>query len=648
MGSRERVLYWPETYLRHSELGRGVSGVVYKAAQKETNQIVAIKLVDLNQNRSSWEQVQGEINALLALNSPKQHQNIIKLIECFRHKTTAIFVLEYIDGGTLEDFMYTFDEGLPIPLVSHIVYQVISAIEFMNKNKCSHRDIKPANILLMSNRKKVDISSQTCGDDENEGNQNFSTLPASSQQMQQQQQSTTTYCYRQDDLPVIKITDYGYASINKNDNDMHSTLAGSPLYMPPEVIHIILSPNLERSKGKIVNDTNNEGYNPLLVDVWAIGAVTFRLITGRELINEIFPNLNQTTVLAALVNLAKMVDTDEFQKGLDLIPQKMKEYGVQDEDSINFIVALLKLDPKERLPLHDTLNHPFLQIGRKSFDETIINYNQTSTSSSLPSDINELTRVDSSVTKDNNNNIKEEITTTTTSTQQQQQQQQDQSSQPSLSQENSTPKSTKTDDTSDTPTTTPVITTTTTTTTSTITSSLTPQTKNSPPWSFQKPSTSLLPSIILSPQRKLNTIKLLPSMLPNPGPEAPAQDTMIWRNPPQPCAGGIWTTIIQDPIFHVQYGVLTSIINTFSSNNTNYEYRIITQTKSPVEIAVSNYKESILYMYNIVKTVVTPQLISLSSNSNDSSILRALCTILQQLDQEQEVLSFSSGWTVLL
>eukprot|EP01133_Synstelium_polycarpum_P011551 gene11551-13484_t len=78
----------------------------------------------------------------------------------------------------------------------------------------------------------------------------------------------------------------------------------------------------EPRKGKIVQDSNNEGYNPLLVDVWAIGAVSFRLLTGRELINEIFPTLNQSTVLAALVNLAKMVDSNEFQQGLDIIPHK--------------------------------------------------------------------------------------------------------------------------------------------------------------------------------------------------------------------------------------------------------------------------------------------------------------------------------------
>ncbi|EFA81934.1 putative protein serine/threonine kinase [Heterostelium album PN500] len=627
MSNRERILYWPETYSNIKELGRGVSGVVYKAIKKDSpDQVVAIKLVDINQNRASWDQVQGEINALLTLNSPDRHVNIIKLIECFRHKTTAIFVLEYIDGGTLEDFMYTFDEGLPIPLVSHIVYQIISAIQFMNNHKCSHRDIKPANILLLSNKKK------SASNDAEQKKKDFFNIFKDG--------TSNNYTYDADDLPVIKITDYGYASITKNDNDMHSTLAGSPLYMPPEIIHIILSPNLEPRKGKIICDTNNEGYNPLLVDIWAIGAVAFRLLTGRELINEIFPLLNQSTVLAALVNLAKMVDSSEFQSGLDTIPKKMKEFGVKDEVCIDFITSLLKLEPKQRLSLGDALNHPFLQTGKASFDLIMKEYlqQQTESTSKIPTDISKLTEenpsnTSSSSTKDNATSS--QPSQQTTSSQQDNKkdpQQQQPSSQPSTQPQQPSPQQQQQPTHLEVP--------------KTTTSSAGSGSSKTPPWNFQRPSSFHAPTMMLSPQRRTN-FKLFPSLLPKPTEDSPPQDTMIWRSPPMSCNDSFtWTTISQDPIFQVQHGVLTSILKTFSSNS-DYEYRIITQTKSPVEIAVSNYKESILYMYNICKTVVTPQLISLSTSSNESSIQTALCSILHQLDQEQETLSFASGWTVL-
>ncbi|GAM22323.1 hypothetical protein SAMD00019534_054980 [Acytostelium subglobosum LB1] len=610
MTGKERVLYWPETYTNIKELGRGVSGVVYKAHSKESkDKVVAIKLVDINQSKATWDQVQIEINTLVTLNSCQQHTNIIKLIECFKHRTTAIFVLEYIDGGTLEDFMNTFDEGLPLPLVSHIIYQIISAIEYMNNRKCSHRDIKPANILMVSNRKKQSGVEELSNSGRSPSSRDmFSVF---------KKKHDNHYSYDPEDMPIIKVTDYGYASITKDDNDMHSTLAGSPLYMPPEVIHIILSPNLEPRRGKIVNDTNHEGYNPLLVDVWAIGAVAFRLITGRELINEIFPNLNQTTVLAALVNLAQMVDTNEFQKGLDTIPKIMKQCGINDPDCINFITSLLMLNPKERISLPNALNHPFMRAGKESFESMTKDQEQES---KIPEDITSLTHPSSPKTRAQRDQQQQE--------QQQQQQQKDTqqtNEQPTTSspqqQQNKEPQP--------------------------------PGTEEKPtgsPWSFPRLTSHGAPAMVLSPQRRINNIKLFPTLLPRPTETSPPQDTMVWRNPPQqPSHNIMWSNIAEDSFFIAQYGIITSIWNSLSSN-TNYTYRIITQniTKTPLEIASSNHKESIIYMFDIARTVVKPQLVSLANSNNESSMHSALSSILQQLEQEQETLSFACGWTVLL
>eukprot|EP01132_Coremiostelium_polycephalum_P001488 gene1488-1877_t len=710
MSNRERVLYWPETYVNIKELGRGVSGVVYKASNKSTGEIVAIKLVDMNHSRISSEQVQGEVRALLTLNPEKEkpHMNIIKLVQCFIHKTTAIFILEYVDGGTLEDFMYTFQQGLPLSLVSHLLYQMISAIDFMNAHKCSHRDIKPANILLLSNKKpKPENNNGTVASEDGYIGISNNSLPGG---------NGNAYVYNPDELPILKVTDYGYASITASEQeDMRSTLAGSPLYMAPEIIHIILSPNLEPRIGKIPTDSNynSEGYNPLLVDIWAIGAVAFRLVTGIELINAIFPNLNQTTVLAALVNLARMMDSPVFQRGLDTIPQKIKECGIYDEDCISFISSLLKLDPKERPPLKDVLNHPFLKQGKESFEQTIKEYEKDgkgTDSIKIPSDISDLfsnknhhrqqkSNADNEdqINGHNNNNSESTSTTTTTTTNSSTACVTSSSSSPSLishgtspsspstsnSKSNSTYNNTESNDISKTlvqndiennsSTTSTTTTSTTTTTTTTTTPNISNSTSDIPNvmnnneqpterkrslsvidkiggiktslWSSSQPH-NIQPlqrtQSFLSHQRK--KINLFPTLLPTPLENSPPQDTMIWRSPPVTVQDTLaWSTIAQDAIFQVQFGYLTSVLRAFSASE-EYVFRIITQTRSPVEIAVSNHKDSILYMYNIVKTVVAPQLISLSSSFNESSIYNALCAILQQLDYEQDHYAFVSGW----
>ncbi|EGC38599.1 hypothetical protein DICPUDRAFT_96861 [Dictyostelium purpureum] len=629
-----RVLFWPNKYNNILELGRGVSGVVYKASEKETGQIVAIKLVDMNKSKISQEQIQGEIRALLILNPENQrsHINIIKLIECFIHKTTAIFVLEYVDGGTLEDFMYSFERGMPISVVSHCLYQIVNAIEYMNSRKCSHRDIKPANILMLRNRNPPPPQLV-------DNNEDSYVIKSDS--------NSNHYRYDPNELPILKVTDYGYSSINREENELHSTLAGSPLYMAPEIIHIILSPYLEPGTGKL-SPESNEGYNPLLVDIWAIGAMTFRLVTGDDLINVIFPNLNQTTVLAALVNLAKMIDSGEFQRGLDRIPNEISKYNIENSDqAISFITSLLQLDPKKRLTLKEALAHPFLAAGKESFTRTLNEHykeNKDLVNSIIPSDLvdfinNNNASSSSSSPTYSPNNSEEHLPTY----QQQQAQQEQLQKQLEVQQKQEQPQDQKN-------------------------SSQQPEQQDqassqqqlqqqqeplSPPqkvhyrWSSTLPRKKLSKSLAFLSHQRSENFKLFPKLLPPPTASTPPYETMTWRSPPIPTEDSItWTTITQDAIFTVQFGVLTSLLKAISVSE-EYQYRIISaSTNPPLEIGVSNYRDSILYMYHIVKTIIAPQLISLSL-FDDNSTRSVLAAFLIQIKNEFEQEEVSRGWTVL-
>ncbi|KAN0029694.1 hypothetical protein ACTA71_007829 [Dictyostelium dimigraforme] len=650
--SNQRVLYWPETYNNIKELGRGVSGVVYKASHKKTGQIVAIKLVDMKQSKISTEQIQGEIRALLTLNpeNERTHINIIKLIQCFIHKTTAIFILEYVDGGTLEDFMYSFERGMPLPLISHCLYQAVNAIEYMNSKKCSHRDIKPANILMLRNRKPKLKQQQQ------QQQQEGGYIRYSGQFQLESSQENNNYQFDPEELPILKVTDYGYASIGGNDStEIHSTLAGSPLYMAPEIIHIILSPFLEPGTGKLSADSS-EGYNPLLVDVWAIGAVAFRLITGDDLISVIFPNLNQTTVLAALVNLAKMIDNGDFQKGLDSIPNEIRKYGLVDPDielGISFISQLLQLDPKKRLTLKETLNHPFLAKGRISFTQTLNQHykdNKDVLNSIIPSDI-------SNFLNNNNQNqqLQQQKSFSTSSLPQVNHQQNNDSNNNNNDNNNNNEKDRdQSNSSSSSSSSSPPSPTISKSSPSSLSSSLSPSSSTddlpkATKWSssVKPPKKSNFAPTFLSHQRS-DKITLFPKLLPPPTKDTPPLETMNWRSPPVEVGDSItWTTLTQDAIFQVQFSVLTSFLKVISAT-TSYQFRIITSlTKVPLEIAVSNHKDTILYMYNIVKTVIAPQLISLSNAFDENSIRSVLAAILYQIGTETEQAEIANGWTLV-
>ena len=93
-----------------------------------------------------------EAKVLLAL----RHEN---LVNCFRVISSAdhLFVLiEYMDGGTLHEFIENFPKEHNAPAYSeefckYTLYQIAKGLEHMHKKNVLHRDIKAANILLSAN-----------------------------------------------------------------------------------------------------------------------------------------------------------------------------------------------------------------------------------------------------------------------------------------------------------------------------------------------------------------------------------------------------------------------------------------------------------------------------------------------------------------
>lgn len=150
-------------------LGQGSYGITYLATTKmtmkgelgqmETTIKVAIKeffMRDINRRTGanvtsgSNEGIYGDFKRKFireAQNLSKlQHPNIIKVIEYFEANNTVYFVMEYIDGGSLDDYILK-ENGLKEDEAIKIVKQIGSALSFMHKNKMLHLDLKPSNIM---------------------------------------------------------------------------------------------------------------------------------------------------------------------------------------------------------------------------------------------------------------------------------------------------------------------------------------------------------------------------------------------------------------------------------------------------------------------------------------------------------------------
>jgi len=146
-----------------TRLGGGTFADVYKAKEKSTGELVAIKV--LKKKYKKWEDCLElrECSSLQKLhdsslaNKPGE-ENIIKLKQIiFIKKTQTLnLVFEYMKTDLLELMKDQEPNKLSEEQIRDIMYQTLLGLSFMHKYGFFHRDMKPENLLL--NGKKIKIA----------------------------------------------------------------------------------------------------------------------------------------------------------------------------------------------------------------------------------------------------------------------------------------------------------------------------------------------------------------------------------------------------------------------------------------------------------------------------------------------------------
>lgn len=91
----------------------------------------------------------GEARRLRAISSG--HSNIVKINEVFEANNTYYYVMEYLEGRTLAD--YVASRGmLPESEAMSLMMPVVDAVAYLHSERITHLDIKPANIMLATDR----------------------------------------------------------------------------------------------------------------------------------------------------------------------------------------------------------------------------------------------------------------------------------------------------------------------------------------------------------------------------------------------------------------------------------------------------------------------------------------------------------------
>lgn len=135
-----------DRYLIEGVIGEGGMGVVYRGRDLQKDRLVAIKALhgSLMGDPEIRRRFVREAQLMLGWN----HKHVARVHDLIERDELLAFVMEYVDGPSLEDHVQRWGGKLPWDEIRQIFTGVLDAMEEAHSVGVVHRDLKPQNILL--------------------------------------------------------------------------------------------------------------------------------------------------------------------------------------------------------------------------------------------------------------------------------------------------------------------------------------------------------------------------------------------------------------------------------------------------------------------------------------------------------------------
>jgi len=134
-----------DKYRKIEKIGEGTYGLVYKAKNEKSGEIVALKKIRLeSEDEGTPSTAVREISILKQL----QHPNIVQLYDVVHTETSLTLIFEYMDQDLKNYLDACGDKGIDEYTIKSFLYQLLQGIAHCHQQRVLHRDLKPQNLLI--------------------------------------------------------------------------------------------------------------------------------------------------------------------------------------------------------------------------------------------------------------------------------------------------------------------------------------------------------------------------------------------------------------------------------------------------------------------------------------------------------------------
>ena len=136
-------------------VGKGGMGVVFRARDKQLDEVVALKVLRgemLSEDPTMLERFKQEIKLARRITN----RNVLRTHDFGESEGTFYISMEFLEGVTLKDVIKRRG-ALPVPVGLSFAKQMCHGLEAAHEQGVVHRDIKPQNMLILSERAELKI-----------------------------------------------------------------------------------------------------------------------------------------------------------------------------------------------------------------------------------------------------------------------------------------------------------------------------------------------------------------------------------------------------------------------------------------------------------------------------------------------------------